>query len=685
MAGQSGDRSIYKTGYNNGVAGTEVDIRSDDADLTYSTTAQALEIVSSSASDDNIATGTLTLAGCVPLTAATGTVTLASALAIDSAEGTVQFVNAVANTFATGTVTAASVQAADTVTINGLVYTAVAGAKADNTEFSIDTGDNECATDLAASITADGRAGTTGDTTAVAVGAVVTITTDVAGTGGNAITLVSSNGTRLAVSGSGTLTGGVNADTITANGLVYTAVAGAKANNTQFSIDTSNNAAATDFADSVNNDVRAGTLNDLTAAVVTDTVTLTQTVAGAGGNATTLASSSDAVRLIISGATFSGGVDADTVTVNGLVYTAVAGAKANNTQFSIDTSDTAAATDLAASITADGRSGTLNDVTATSLNAVVTCTQTVGGTGGNATTLASSSDAVRLVISAATFSGGLEADVATVNGLTYTGVAGARANNTQFSTDGDDTANALDLKAAINADTRTPVTVPTVDVVATSAAGVVTINAATAGTSGNTIDISGTSNITASGATLTDVSTGAHTVLIEGLDADYDEISETIILNGTIPVDLVNSYLRVNNMSVVTAGTGLTNAGTITLRLDAAGATQAVIPTGDSVAHFTNYTIPARYDGEIVLIDCDIDKGGDNDVRLKVRDNAVTGAAWQTKRVIRVTEETSPQIFNNDELIFTEKTDVRFTSIRVTGADDDRINCNYTIILHRKF
>ncbi len=683
MGERAGATSHRKTGTNAGVSTAEVDVRSEDANLTYQTSAVACEIVSSSTSDDYIPSGTLTLAGCVPVTAATGTVTLASALPIAAATGTVQFVNAVANTFATGTVTAASVQAADTVTINGLVYTAVAGAKADNTQFSIDTGDNECAADLAASITADARAGTVGDTTAVAVGAVVTITTTVTGTGGNAVTLVSSNGTRLAVSGAGTLTGGVTADTITANGLVYTAVAGVKANNTQFSIDTSNNAAAADFADSVNNDVRAGTLNDLSAVAVTDTVTLTQTVAGAGGNATTLTSSSTGVRLITSGATFANGRNADTVTINGLVYTAVAGARANNTQFSIDTSDTAAATDLAAAITADSRSGTLNDVTATSLNAVVTCTQTVSGAGGNATTLVSSNGTRLAVSGAGTFTGGLDADVATVNGLTYTGVAGVKANNTQFSTDGDDTANAADLAASINADTRTPVTVPTVDVSATSAAGVVTISATTGGTAGNTIDISGTSNITASGATLTDSSAvGAWTVYIEGLDASYNIVTETINLNGTVPMPLANNYYRINNANVVTVGTNGVNVGTITIRKVSGAVNQLEIPAGDGQSQSTSYTVPINKVFHLKQIDAETSQVAGNAVVTRIKGYyREPGESWRDFETITQGNGSYTREFNNDEYEFPAGTDIRFTAIKQVGTGDVTVDVGYSFKL----
>lgn len=109
--------------------------------------------------------------------------------------------NVASGNVADGTVTCASVLAADTVTINGNLYTAVAGVKANNTQFSIDTSDTACATDLADSITNDTRTGTLNDVVAVSAVGVVTASQTVRGVAGNATTLVSSNGTRLAVSG----------------------------------------------------------------------------------------------------------------------------------------------------------------------------------------------------------------------------------------------------------------------------------------------------------------------------------------------------------------------------------------------------------------------------------------------------------------------------------------------------
>ena len=443
------------------------------------------------------ATGTVQLASAVPNTFSTATVQSVTTLENVFATQTIQFNSAVAVESASGTVTCATAIEGNTVVVNGLTYTGVDGVKADNTEFSVDTGDNETATDLALSITDDARVGDVNDVTAVAVGAVVTITQTVAGTGGNATPLISSGAT-LAVSGA-VFTGGVDADTITVNGLVYTAVAGAKGDNLTFSIDTSNDAAATDLADSINNDVRAGTSGDVTATALTDTVTVSSDVAGTGGNAITLTSTGGA-RVVLGGATFSGGVDADTVTINGLVYTAVAGAKSDNTEFSNDTSNDATATDLADSINNDVRSGTLGDVSATALTDTVTLTTDVAGVAGDAITLTSTAG-IRLVLSGATFGSGVDADTVTANGLVYTAYNGARPDDTYFDVSGTDIAGATDLAAAITADVR----VGTVNDLTAASGGTdtVTMTASVGGLIGNTVTLisSDAGRLLTSGAT----------------------------------------------------------------------------------------------------------------------------------------------------------------------------------------
>lgn len=107
---------------------------------------------------------------------------------------------------ATGTVTAATVVAGDTVTINGVVFTAT-GSVAPANYFNIGASNTTCAAALATSINASTSALIQGFVVASSDAAVVTLTAYPAGVVGNAYTLVSSGAT-LAVSGSGRFTGG---------------------------------------------------------------------------------------------------------------------------------------------------------------------------------------------------------------------------------------------------------------------------------------------------------------------------------------------------------------------------------------------------------------------------------------------------------------------------------------------
>lgn len=59
--------------------------------------------------------------------------------------------------------------------------------------------------------------------------------------------------------------------------------------------------------------------------------------------------------------------------------------------------------------------------------------------------------------------------------------------------------------------------------------------------------------------------TGARTILLWGLDASYGELIETVTLNGTTLVPAANNFFRINGAKVLTAGSGLTNAGGISI------------------------------------------------------------------------------------------------------------------------
>lgn len=86
------------------------------------------------------------------------------------------------------------------------------------------------------------------------------------------------------------------------------------------------------------------------------------------------------------------------------------------------------------------------------------------------------------------------------------------------------------------------------------------------------------------------VSDTAVQVLISGLDANYNSISETVSLNGTTGVNTNLSYLRINSL-ITTSGNAV---GTVTAKNGATTYAQINIGFGRSLMSI--YTVPAGFD-----------------------------------------------------------------------------------------
>lgn len=153
----------------------------------------------------------------------------------------------------------------------------------------------------------------------------------------------------------------------------------------------------------------------------------------------------------------------DTVTINGVVFTAFnAAVVLGAATFDIRTSNTAAATSLAAQVNAYAPfAGVL---TATSALGVVTIRAYTGGTAGNSITITSQD--------------------ATITASAATLANGATVANAQFDFTGSNTETAVALAAAINACTTTGLSGA---VTASSSAAVVTVTAIQPGKMGNAI------------------------------------------------------------------------------------------------------------------------------------------------------------------------------------------------------
>ena len=114
------------------------------------------------------------------------------------------------------------------------------------------------------------------------------------------------------------------------------------------------------------------------------------------------------------------------------------------------------------------------------------------------------------------------------------------------------------------------------------------------------LDTAVTMFVSSTSANDTSGGTGANTVLLQGLDEDYNEIEETVTLNGQTQVTTQLSYLRVYRAFVTLAGSSGTSGGTI--YIGSSGSNNGV-PNGTVYANLglgnqtqiAAYTVPAGY------------------------------------------------------------------------------------------
>ncbi len=108
----------------------------------------------------------------------------------------------------------------------------------------------------------------------------------------------------------------------------------------------------------------------------------------------------------------------------------------------------------------------------------------------------------------------------------------------------------------------------------------------------------------------TSAGTGARTVELFGLDANYNEINETITLNGQTVVNTTKEYLRINRMVVRSAGSGGSNAGviyagtgTVTTGVPANVYASVNGVTGANQSLMALWTVPAGYTAYLLQYD----------------------------------------------------------------------------------
>ena len=195
-----------------------------------------------------------------------------------------------------------------------------------------------------------------------------------------------------------------------------------------------------------------------------------------------------------------------------------------------------------------------------------------------------------------------------------------------------------------------------------------------------------TMTVSSSDTNDTSAGTGARTIQISGLDGDYNEISETITMNGQTAVTTTNSFLRVNRALVLTAGSGGANAGiiyvgtgTVTLGVPANVYT-TINGDGTNQSLQAFWTVPANYDAYVYQTNISTGNSSNTPAVLKTllvaRPN---GGVFNTKEVIVLTDGNHLQNYSFP-IKLTEKTDVEFRAESSSGSVSFDVSASMNIL-----
>jgi len=196
--------------------------------------------------------------------------------------------------------------------------------------------------------------------------------------------------------------------------------------------------------------------------------------------------------------------------------------------------------------------------------------------------------------------------------------------------------------------------------------------------------ISSSSNDAAAG-------TGARTVVVQGLDANFEPCEATITMNGTsASTATTQTFIRVHRAYVATSGTYATTTagshiGNLTIRISSGGATQIYMPASPAPVGQSNvarYTIPAGKTGYLIHVTFQASGNKASDFYLWRRFNADTvSAPYGVKRLIEYFSGVVDHLGRDWDVPvkLPEKTDI-WASALGAGAGTNGI-CTFDLIL----
>lgn len=192
-----------------------------------------------------------------------------------------------------------------------------------------------------------------------------------------------------------------------------------------------------------------------------------------------------------------------------------------------------------------------------------------------------------------------------------------------------------------------------------------------------------TISVVSSSANDTATGTGARTVRITALDANFDTFQETVTLNGTTPVTTTATALRVQRMQVLTSGSGIYNDGDITATID--GGFVNGIAAGFNIEQSAHWTVPNGY---ALLVNNAVwatQEDQDAECRIRIRQFDLVEQVRRPEFVALVVNVNGSSGLVYDQsfspLFVPPKDDIRHTAVNVGVGQDIAVTIGYTGIL----
>lgn len=177
--------------------------------------------------------------------------------------------------------------------------------------------------------------------------------------------------------------------------------------------------------------------------------------------------------------------------------------------------------------------------------------------------------------------------------------------------------------------------------------------------------------------------TGARTIVVQGLDANYNEVSETVTLNGQTAVTMTASLIRINYAYVLTAGSGNSAAGDIyigtgTVTAGVPATTYDIIKFDYNTTITGSWTVPAGYTAYVSQgLFSSGQSGGSNQVQGRLLTRG-TDNIRRTAAVTSINNGVADYVFEYP-IVIQEKTTIEATAIG--SSSNNAVSSMFILVL----